>query len=242
MALLTYCYSRFYFISKDDQYLNDYNPTNITNYNNPPIILVHGSNSNQREFDLGVKILNNNPNIGHVFTVQLNKKPFKNDEGASIQYYSNILFEFIKKIKFMYNKSNDEKFKIILIGHSMGGLISGYFENYLSNKINIEANVISICTPWQGTYLANIKSKFVNIPLLEQFTIGNKDIKNLYNDVKNKNNYYSVGTYLDLLVGHWSTIINNKNHKTYYIHNHVSLVAFQYFWHDIINSWILKIK
>jgi len=53
----------------------------------------------------------------------------------------------IKQIKAL-TKSDS----VILIGHSMGGLIAGFYAEHVAQKdgVNVE-HVVSIATPWQGT-------------------------------------------------------------------------------------------
>jgi predicted alpha/beta hydrolase family esterase len=95
------------------------------------------------------------------------------------RYSGNAIEEFSSQLKDKI-KENGHK-KVILIGHSRGGLVSAYFSEYVAPKSGIEVVMdIAICAPFCGSYLA-IKPLSIFSDSIRQMTIGSEFL-----DVLNK--------------------------------------------------------
>ncbi len=71
-----------------------------------------------------------------------------NDPSKGIEDYArDKISAEVKRIKAITGSD-----RVILMGHSMGGMIAGYYAEHFAeaDEVNIE-HVISIATPWQGT-------------------------------------------------------------------------------------------
>ncbi len=116
-----------------------------------PILLIHGSGFNQSEWVIG----------RHCLSKQGRKNVYSfnwdnDDSSLSIEHYTTYLE---KKIDQILTTRQDRD--IILIGHSMGGLMAGYYTEVLAKRNNVNVlKVITIATPWQGT---SALKPFVNI-------------------------------------------------------------------------------
>ena len=117
-----------------------------------PILLIHGYTGNRTVFSLFRRLLESKE-TGHVFTINLNKEPGKNDE-KSIEDFAKIVAKKIKEIEDEHKIYNIAMEKIHLVGYSMGGLIAA--QAALNNHEKI-ASVTTLSTPWYGSYAAYIK-------------------------------------------------------------------------------------
>lgn len=106
-----------------------------------PVLLVHGYLHNQSAWtDFKSKIVSNDK-IGSIFTINLGT-PFH-----SIEEYSSMVEQRAKKIAEL-TKRND----LILVGHSMGGLVSSHFALNHQSETKVK-KVITLGSPLKGTYL-----------------------------------------------------------------------------------------
>lgn len=128
-------------------------PTRITN-NKTPILLIHGSASNQQQWLLFRRFLSAN-NVGHIFALNLNKHPIKNDV-ANITDYAQLVHLKLLAMKKLYLEYGYEMNEVILIGNSMGGFVGGAYcvSTTITDKIAVEA-LITISSPWQGSWMAD---------------------------------------------------------------------------------------
>jgi pimeloyl-ACP methyl ester carboxylesterase len=141
-----------------------------------PILLIHGYTGNRTVFCLFRRLLENK-NTGHVFTMNLNKEPGKNDK-KSIADFAIMVEQKIEEIKAEYAKNNITMKKIHLVGYSMGGLIAAQTS---INKPNDIASVTTLSTPWEGSHAAHIKG-FTENDLPEcAFVPSNQERKSLKN-------------------------------------------------------------
>src|ERR1043165_3908497 len=60
----------------------------------PPVLLIHGSDSNQQQWILFRQLLAKH-RVGHIFTVNLNKKSLQNDPGTDILDYAHTVHDKI---------------------------------------------------------------------------------------------------------------------------------------------------
>lgn len=107
-----------------------------------PILLVHGYLNHQCDWLWFLKRLQTYSNIGPIFTINLNP-PF-----ASISQLAICVKEKVNEIRQLTGAS-----QIILVGHSMGGLVSSYFTEYLASPHEV-AKVMTLASPFQGTKMA----------------------------------------------------------------------------------------
>ncbi len=111
-----------------------------------PILLLHGSGFNETEWIVGRQFLKKEQ-YGSVFSLNYDGL-VSNDPGRGIEDYARDKIRAeVKKIKETTGSA-----KVILVGHSMGGMIAGYYAEHFSeaDQVTIE-HVISIATPWQGS-------------------------------------------------------------------------------------------
>lgn len=109
--------------------------------NRQPIILVHGSGANEAQWLITSLYLKN---MYDVYMVQLNDLPA--DASVGLDRMRVKVENKIEQIR----KHNQQK--IILVGHSMGGLIAALSVEKLSDHID---RIITINTPWNGASMLN---------------------------------------------------------------------------------------
>lgn len=116
-----------------------------------PILLIHGSDFNETEWVVGRQFLKN---YGSVFSLNYDglviHDPNKGPDDYAREEVRNKVLEIIRLTG--HNQ-------LIIIGHSMGGLIAGdYAENYAHLDHVTIPKIITIATPWQGAPLATYLS------------------------------------------------------------------------------------
>ncbi|HEV2523761.1 MAG TPA: alpha/beta fold hydrolase [Gammaproteobacteria bacterium] len=107
-----------------------------------PILFVHGYLHNQMAWFWFIRHLQKKPAIGALYTINL--FPFF----ASSRELAEQLKEKINHIQ-----RETGSYQVILIGHSMGGIICSYFCEYLA-KFRQVAMVITLGSPFKGTRVA----------------------------------------------------------------------------------------
>lgn len=106
-----------------------------------PILLVHGYiNTGAVWLYIKWKL----KNIGPIYTIDLNH-PF-----ASIVDHAHQVEKFADRIENETGKQD-----LILVGYSMGGLVSTYYATKLAPKGKVQ-KIITIATPFAGTHMAKI--------------------------------------------------------------------------------------
>jgi predicted alpha/beta hydrolase family esterase len=103
------------------------------------IILVHGSGTHELQFILARRHLHKLYG-GAVYSIDLHTN--KTDR---IERYAMRLSSKVNEISLLYDS-------ITLVGHSMGGLVCGYFLVKYQNVSKIK-NLVTICSPWKGAPL-----------------------------------------------------------------------------------------
>lgn len=111
-----------------------------------PILLVHGSGFNESEWIVGRQFLRKDA-YGSVFSLNYDGLVSNDPKMGIDDYARGKVRDKIKEISRL-TESN----QVILIGHSMGGMISGYYAEHHARDdgINVK-HVICIASPWQGT-------------------------------------------------------------------------------------------
>jgi|JI9StandDraft_1071089.scaffolds.fasta_scaffold27144_3 pimeloyl-ACP methyl ester carboxylesterase len=113
-----------------------------------PILLLHGSNFNESQWVIG-RLFLRKKTYGSVFSLNYDGL-ITNDPTKGISDYArDKISKEVKRIKELTGSD-----KVILMGHSMGGMIAGcYAEDFAqSDGVTVE-HVFSIASPWQGTPL-----------------------------------------------------------------------------------------
>lgn len=141
-----------------------------------------------------------------------------------------------KKIDSMQKKFNLDE--VVLIGHSMGGLVSAYYALHLNDQ-DLVKQVISLGTPFKGTKVAKVglgkcaKEMEFGSPFLENFL---KDLAN-----QNKIRIDQVATSFDqIVVPYTSSLLGKELGSKYVLEDlgHASLLFSKRVNAKII-SWLL---
>jgi pimeloyl-ACP methyl ester carboxylesterase len=223
-----------------------------------PILLIHGSGSNNYQWGYFRKFIEDNE-TGHVFSINLNKKPFKNDFNSTMEYYSIILHKRIMEIKLEYQyQLNYHLTDIILIGHSMGGLVAGhysstysstystnffsvFFNNFFNNKIHIKI-LITMNTPWKGSPFADYWFTKNNTYPSSYFLTNNTERIKLYNEVSalTTTKIYCYGTEYDEFFPYNNSLLNINKTNTFHdtLNDHYTSMVDKDLAIHIKNNWI----
>jgi triacylglycerol lipase len=108
-----------------------------------PLLLIHGYlNSSLVWFYHGRRL--QKKGMGPIYTISLGK-PF-----SSIR-------EYAKKVhqKVLFIQKQTKKKDLILVGHSMGGIVASYYALKLAKEVNIKA-IVTMGSPFHGTKVAKI--------------------------------------------------------------------------------------
>jgi triacylglycerol lipase len=155
-----------------------------------PVILVHGYMQNQTDWLWVKHKLQRIEGIGPIYTINLHPT------FDSISNYGEFLHSKIKQIKGETNQN-----QVILIGHSMGGLVASYTTEFLATENDI-AMVIALAAPYRGTRLAafgygqNAKEMSPNSIFLSELS------KRMQNS---KTPYFFIASKIDNVILPWSS-------------------------------------
>lgn len=186
-------------------------PTRETVHGNgQPILLVHGYMNHSTVWRFPKKRLES-LGLGPVYTISLGH-PFK-----SIREYG----EKVKVKAEQIAKATGRK-DLILIGHSMGGLVSSWYAAKLAPRGTV-TDVITIASPLNGTPVAHIglgpnaREMRPNSDLLQELRAGIADSRDI--------RFHHIATKSDQLVvpGH-SAVIKQNNHHIYEDLGHAGLL------------------
>lgn len=184
-----------------------------------PILLLHGSNANQKQWFLFRRFLVSHE-IGNVFSLNMNKARRCDDHDRDILDYSRSVHNKLLAMKELYAKCGVDMDKVILIGNSMGGLVAGAYCIEENPIVKVKA-VITISTPWGGTKVADWfcdKNKYPE----KYFCTDSVDRQNLVEKVvtwseREQVPIYNYGSAFDLLVpvhsSHIPGIPNERQHQ-----------------------------
>ena len=130
-------------------------PEKVTN-GKTPILLIHGSESNQHQFLFFRQALQG-ADVGHTFAVNLNRLARRNDDDRDILDYVSPVHRKLVAMRQLYKEAGYAMDKVILLGNSMGGLVAAAYcaASELQDGIDVAA-VISISTPWKGSHLGDL--------------------------------------------------------------------------------------
>jgi pimeloyl-ACP methyl ester carboxylesterase len=188
----------------------------------PPMLLIHGSGSNEAQWLLTRFYLRKHFNL---YSVQLNSLPA--DKHYSIaDYTSHVLFKINKIIN-----DYDDNIKITLVGHSMGGLVASYYAEWNPKYIS---QIVTIGTPWKGAPALN----YINMKTQrhKEMTPDSDLLNCLYRRLENSNNkYICLGSIYDFQVPYDYSYPDTKNIiSVKYSLGHTSAVAFPFIWKKIL--------
>lgn len=205
-----------------------------------PILLLHGSGFNESEWIIGRQFLKKK-HYGSVFSLNYDGLA-SNDRTKGIDdYAAGKVRDKILEIQRLTGQN-----RVILIGHSMGGMIAGKYAEQFSAQDGIQIeHVISISSPWQGT------------PAVDTLRAGPKGAKR-YNQMSTQNqfrkelvrtallsersglrNYYSIGSETDILVPGFTSRLTEDPRRQYFFSTmgHNGIVASPQTWNQI-RSWL----
>lgn len=178
--------------------------------NGQPILLVHGYMNHGSVWRLPKKRLEA-MGFGPVYTINLGH-PFQ-----SISVYA----EKVKEKGEQIAKETGRK-DLILIGHSMGGIVASLYAVKFAKPQTV-TDVVTIGSPLNGTYIAHIglgknaREMEPNSPLLQELKQSMKEHKEI--------RFHHIGTKSDLLiVPRSSAIIPENNHFVFDDLGHASLL------------------
>jgi triacylglycerol lipase len=192
-----------------------------------PIILIHGYLHHAFVWIYhGMKF--SKKGFGPIYTLNL-KKTF-----GSILDHVDDLDKMVKKV---LKETNGEE--VILIGHSMGGLIASYFALNVAKKKSVN-HVITLGTPLKGTYMA----RFGFGKCAKEMSRDSSFIKELNEKITNEKeiNFYHIATKNDELVIPYNSAILGDDEKKHLILNGVGHGSLLYSKrvNDKISFWLTK--
>ncbi len=185
------------------------------NKSGTPILLVHGYLNNHSAWVFHGNLLQKR-GIGPIYTVHLG--PFFD----SIEKYADRIAKKARQIA-AENKRED----LILVGYSLGGLVSAYYAAEVAKKGTVK-KIITIASPLKGTVAAHIalgRSGREMLPGSRLIEVLNADI--FYRlDL----DFYHIATYMDLFVRPYDSAILRNNPEKEYIVRNVGHAAMLYSW------------
>lgn len=160
-----------------------------THKNKIAVLLIHGYGRNQTDWLWLRKQIGNLP----IFTVNMHP-----DFAPIEQITKNSIPKTIAKIQ---HKTSCEK--LVLIGHSMGGLVASYYSEYLDPK-NLVTDVITIASPLHGTKIS-IMGYGENA---KQMCPGSKFLSDLRHKIHHSaKNYYQIASQFENLLFPWDSAL-----------------------------------
>ncbi len=205
-----------------------------------PILLLHSSGFNESEWVFGRLFLKKD-SYGSVFSVNYDGL-VTNDPNKGIDDYA------VDKVrdKILQIKKLTGQDRIILIGHSMGGMIAGHYAEYYAkqDKMNVE-HVMSISSPWRGSpaisrFLAgpNLAKRYKNMSPKSRFR---KDLvaQALASERAGRRKYYSIGSETDPLVPGFTSILTEdpRRQRRFTYMGHGDIVLSPRAWGKVC-SWL----
>ncbi len=209
-----------------------------------PILLLHGSGFNESQWIWGRFFLRNK-NYGSIFSVSYDDGLISNDPQKGIDDCA------MGKVrdKILQIQKITEQSEIILIGHSMGGLVASYYAEYGAPKDNCHVrHVISIGSPWQGTpVIERFLTKKYKEKRYQQMSpinsLREKLVKDaLHSERSGKRTYYTIASQGDFIVPFpHSFLAHDLAHQsTFSSLGHFGIVVFPDVWKQV-HLWLDKI-
>lgn len=157
--------------------------------NKTAVLLIHGYGRNQTDWLWLRKKIGELP----IFTVNLHP-----DFAAIERITQNSIPTVIDRIK---QKTNCEK--IILVGHSMGGLVASYYSEYLDEN-DLISDIITIASPLHGTKIS-VMGYGENA---KQMCPGSNFLTSLRHKIHHSSkNYYQIASQFENLLFPWDSAL-----------------------------------
>lgn len=195
---------------------------------NTAVILIHGYARNKLDLDW---IYKKTPKDLAIFAVNLHPI-FGSIEDITRDSFA----PFITKIQTKYNFKS-----IILIGHSMGGLVSTYYQEFMNKSIPVKG-IITLGTPYGGSEFlktvpgVNAKEMHPGSHFLDVIRKSINRNSNFYFQIASKGDSIITpwdSAYLDFLPNEHILVLEHENHFTM-LHSNIVLAT--------LNSWIKEIN
>lgn len=159
------------------------------------------------------------PKISSVHLIAFEKRY----QGKDIEFFAKHLIERIKE--------NGHE-RVILVGHSRGGIINAFANEYFASKFNIDVGlIVNICAPFDGSYLANKLTSLLSNSIA-QMSNGCSFLKDLNEKIaQSEIPYYFVAAQQDSIVDPLSTFnleyVKKKpdSFTIYDRHGHLSILS-----------------
>lgn len=204
-----------------------------------PILLLHGSGFNQSQWILGRYFLDQK-NYGSVFSLNFDGLASNDPNKGIDDYASEKLAKKILEVQKITGLS-----KMILIGHSMGGLVAGQYAETLAAQQGIAIeHVMTIGTPWKGAPLLGQRAEDSKPKRYAQMAPGNRFREELLSkanasETNGQRKYYTVGSRNDFLVPSPASNVteNSERNRSFNYLGHYGLVASPAVWKQI-RSWL----
>lgn len=203
-----------------------------------PILLLHGNGFNEIQWLIGRYYLNND-NYGDVYSLNYDGLLiFDPKMGIEDYSYGKVRSKILEICKQTKQK------EVILIGHSMGGLIAACYAEYYAEEDGVTVkNIISIATPFHSAPLAN-HFYCQNEKRVLQMTHNNDFRKNLIlkAEESEKNyvrNYYNINSTIDILAPTPNANLTKFRDRLKVVNylGHYGIVVFPPVWYQI-NIWL----
>jgi pimeloyl-ACP methyl ester carboxylesterase len=204
-----------------------------------PILLIHGSGFNESCWLLG-RLFLRKKNYGSVFSLNYDGLVTNDPLKGIDDYAEGKLSEKIIVIKKMTQQD-----EIILIGHSMGGLISSYYAQYQAVKDQVEVkHLISIASPWKGVPILKWLPNFLRAKRYDHMKINNAFLKELVSSARSSERrrerfYYNIASTADFIVPASMSLLTEdpRRQKIYNSLGHYGLLASFRVWYQI-RKWL----
>lgn len=135
----------------------NFGPIHDVKKDKTPILFIHGNGYNEIQWIAGQMLLSKDEEIGSMFSIRLDGLVSNAPENG-IEEYAKKVEERVREIKILTGRSD-----VILVGHSMGGLIASYFTEHLAKAQDTKVDkVITISTPWSGSVVLSKLTKLTN--------------------------------------------------------------------------------
>ncbi len=202
------------------------------------ILFLHGSGFNQSEWLVGKEYLKKD-NYGSVFALNY-AGLVKNKKTDGVDDYA--IGKVSKKIEEIKKKTKTNK--VILIGHSLGGMIATYYaENLAKTKGTQVDHVITIGSPLAGSTTLDICT-WKKAKRYSQMRTQSKFRKKLYAQANQSNHngvrrYHTIGSDVDIAVPSPCCHLTNnqQRQRTFSLLGHYGLVAAPSVWAQV-RSWL----
>jgi pimeloyl-ACP methyl ester carboxylesterase len=208
-----------------------------------PILLLHGNGFNESQWILGRGFLKKE-GYGSIFSLNYDGLVTNDPKKGIDDYAAGKVREKILQIKRLTGQDG-----LILVGHSMGGMVAGYYAENLAAKdgVNIE-HVISISSPWRGTPTIDrlkvgpfTQKRFTQMSTENRFR-QNLVAKALDSERAGRRKYYCIASTTDPAVPELAGILTEdpRRQRVYSYMGHYGVVASPSVWNQV-RSWLDQI-